>query len=287
MTMSTKPGTPNEPLIRNISDTALWVATYRARESERPDALFHDPFARRLAGERGEQIAKSQTFGEKNSWSFIARTWVIDHLVEQEVAAGADTVLNLAAGLDTRPYRLKLPAVLRWVEVDLPPLFAYKEEILAGEKPICRLERIALDLSDVPARQALFAKIAAESKRVLVITEGLLVYLERDAVLGLGRDLSANAAMQRWILDLQSPGLLKMLQKNYGDKMAATPFKFAPPEGPDFYRQCGWKPLEVHGLLKVAGKLRRLTFFMRLLSVLPEPKIPGNRPWGGICLFGR
>ena len=56
-------------LIRNISDTALLAAVYRARETERADALFRDPFARRLAGERGEQIAKSLVFSEKNSWS--------------------------------------------------------------------------------------------------------------------------------------------------------------------------------------------------------------------------
>ena len=42
--------------IRNVSDTAVWVAMYRARENDRPNGLFRDPFARRLAGERGEQI---------------------------------------------------------------------------------------------------------------------------------------------------------------------------------------------------------------------------------------
>ena len=48
-----------EPLIRNISDTALWAAAYRARENERPNAVFRDPFARRLAGSRGEQILEA------------------------------------------------------------------------------------------------------------------------------------------------------------------------------------------------------------------------------------
>jgi methyltransferase (TIGR00027 family) len=276
-----------EPLIRNISDTALWVAVYRARESERPDAVFHDPFARKLAGDRGEQIAQAQTFSARHSWSFIARTWLIDHFVDQEVKAGADAVLNLACGLDSRPFRLALPPSLRWIEVDLPPLLAYKESILAGEKPVCQLERIALDLSDVSARRNLFSRIAAENKKVLVMTEGLLVYLEREAVLALGKDIAANGSMQRWIVDLQSPGLLKMLQKKMGDQMAATPMKFAPPEGPDFFLQCGWRPLEVRTLMKTAAKLNRLSFIMRLFARLPEPKVAGNRPWGGICLLGR
>ena len=106
-----------DPLIRNISDTARWMAVYRARETRRPDAVFRDPFAKALAGERGEQIAKSVGFGEENDWPFVARTYLFDQVIKAQVAAGADLVLNLAAGLDTRPYRMELPASLRWVEV--------------------------------------------------------------------------------------------------------------------------------------------------------------------------
>src|SRR6266850_2251843 len=109
-----------EPAIRNISDTALWVAVYRARESDRPDALFRDPYARRLAGERGEQIAKTMEKGQRYEWPYTARTVRFDQIVREQIAQGADTVVNLAAGLDTRPYRMELPASLRWFEVDLP-----------------------------------------------------------------------------------------------------------------------------------------------------------------------
>ena len=51
-----------KPLIRNISDRALLAAVYRARETEREDAFFRDPLARRLAGRRGDQIAGSVPF---------------------------------------------------------------------------------------------------------------------------------------------------------------------------------------------------------------------------------
>src|SRR5579864_8323506 len=106
----------------NSTDTALWVAVYRARETERPDAVFRDPLARCLAGERGEQIARSIAFGEKHAWSYVARTWVIDQMIDRLVKSGTDMVVNLAAGLDTRPYRMELPASLEWVEVDLPEM---------------------------------------------------------------------------------------------------------------------------------------------------------------------
>ena len=95
-----------EALVRNISDTARWAAVHRAAESERPDALFHDPYARRLAGERGEEIRKTLEPGNKNSWAWVARTVVYDRLIAEQIKQGADMVVNLAAGLDARPYRM-------------------------------------------------------------------------------------------------------------------------------------------------------------------------------------
>src|SRR5580658_7216524 len=132
--------------VRNISDTARWVAYFRARETERPDALFRDPYAERLAGEHGFHIANTLPEGNKHEWAWVARTYLFDHFVSGAIQAGADLVVNLAAGLDARPYRMDLPASLQWVEVDLPEIVSYKQEILADAKPRCRLDRIALDL---------------------------------------------------------------------------------------------------------------------------------------------
>ncbi|MDB6164558.1 MAG: SAM-dependent methyltransferase, partial [Xanthomonadaceae bacterium] len=98
--------------IRDVSDTALWVAVYRAMESERTDALFNDPYARRLAGERGQTIVDTMPRGKTMSWPMVVRTAVMDEIILRCVAQGATTVLNLAAGLDARPYRLALPAAL-------------------------------------------------------------------------------------------------------------------------------------------------------------------------------
>ena len=96
-----------DPLIRNISDTALWSAVYRARETDRPDAVFRDPFARRLAGARGEQILDSMPASKRQAWAWVARTYLIDQFITEQVAEGVDMVVNLAAGVDARPYRLE------------------------------------------------------------------------------------------------------------------------------------------------------------------------------------
>jgi hypothetical protein len=74
----------SSPTVRHISDTARWAAVYRARETERKNPLFRDPFARRLAGERGEQIANATPFHEKHSWSWVTRTYLFDSIIREQ-----------------------------------------------------------------------------------------------------------------------------------------------------------------------------------------------------------
>lgn len=278
------------PALRHISDTALWVAVYRAQETERPDALFHDPYAGILAADRGRQIAAALPFARRHSWSYTARTWLVDQVIEQSVRQGTDMVVNLAAGLDSRPYRMQLPASLRWIEIDLPDMLNYKQEILASERPTCLLDREPLDLRDTVSRRALFQRLASQASAVLVVSEGLLIYLATDDVGELARDLAGPKSFRRWVTDLTSPALLRMLQKTIGGPLieAGSPLRFAPHEGPQFFAPYGWKAVETHSLLHTAAKLKRLSLGMRLLSLLPDPggRQP-DKPWGGVCVFDR
>src|SRR5258707_3790543 len=169
-----------EPLVKNISDTALWVAVFRADESDLPDAVFHDPFARRLAGERGKQIADKIEFSRKHSWSYVARTYLFDEFIRQHAENGFDMIVNLATGLDTRPFRMGLPAKLKWIEVDLPGILDYKQKILTNETPTCELRSIRLDLSNRKSRVELFRQLGDEAGKVLIVSEGLIIYLEEE-----------------------------------------------------------------------------------------------------------
>lgn len=277
-----------DPVIRNISDTARWAAMHRALETDRPDALFRDPLARKLAGERGEQIVREMP--GIGGWAWPLRTHLIDRAILAGIEGGFDTVMNLAAGLDTRPYRLPLPQTLNWIEVDLPAILEEKEQMLRTEKPSCRLESIKLDLGDVAERRQLFARLGSSARKALVVTEGLLVYLERDDVASLARDLAGPATFRRWVLDLASPGLVRMLQRRWGDRLeqGKSPAKFGPPEGPAFFEPAGWKALEVRSVLKAAAEAKRLGLMLRLVSLLPESSgRQGSRPWTGICVLER
>jgi methyltransferase (TIGR00027 family) len=246
--------------ITSVSDTALWVAVYRAMESERPDAHFHDPYARRLAGARGEAIVRSLPQGRAMSWPMVVRTCVLDEMIGREVADGADTVINLAAGLDTRPWRMALPTTLRWFDVDLPVILDYKRDILAGEAPKCRYEARAADLRDGPTRRALLAELGAGATRALVVTEGLLIYLEAEQVAELGRDLAATPTVKTWLIDLASPALMKMMEKrHWGPHLRAgnAPFRFAPEEGTAFFEPLGWREAEYRSIWEEAARLKR------------------------------
>jgi len=278
-----------EPTIQHISDTARWSAVFRARETERRNPLFRDPFARRLAGERGEQIAKATPFHEKNTWSWVTRTYLFDRIISQQIAHGADMVVNLAAGLDARPYRMSLPAALKWVEVDLPGILDYKESMLAGEKPVCSLERMRADLSDAETRRVLFSRLNSEARNALVVTEGLLIYLPPAEAAAFAKDLRSFPAFRRWAFDIVSPPLLKMLQKNTHQQFGSevSPLQFAPAEGPDFFTRDGWKVLEVHSMLKTAASLKRLPFMLSFFALFPEnEKNRTRRPWSAACLLG-
>jgi len=280
-----------EPLIRNVSDTARWVAAYRAMETARPDALFKDPFAHRLMGERGPLIAKEMQKSIGVTWPFVSRTVVFDELIMEEVAAGCDLVVNLAAGLDARPYRMTLPPSLMWVEIDLPGIIDEKEKILRDDKPVCKLERIRLDLANVAQRRKVFADLGALSRRALVLSEGLTIYLAQDDVSVLARDLSNVPSFSRWITDLTSPGLLRMmLGRGMGRQLsdAGAPFKFAPQDGPDFFTRHGWRATDVRSLITTAGKLGRLNFPLNILWRIPNSgTFKASRPWSAVLLLER
>ena len=217
----------------------------------------------------------------------MIRTYLFDSFINRAIQEGADTVVNLAAGLDARPYRLSVPSSLRWIEVDLPELLAYKEGVLRGENPKCQLERVPLDLSNRQARRELFQRIDVRAKNALIITEGLLIYLDAQDVKVLADDLSERRSFRRWVLDVASPGLLRMMQREVGAQLnaARAPLKFGPPEGPRFFEQSGWRVVEVRSTLKNAAGKRRVPWWGYFFALFPDPKRPGNQPWSGICLL--
>ena len=284
----------NAPLITHVSDTARWVAMYRAIESERPDAIFHDPFARRLAGARGASIAKAMDKRSRADWPMVVRTAVMDEIILRTInEQGFTQVVNLAAGLDARPWRLALPPTLRWVDVDHAVMLDEKERELAAERTSCAYEGVRLDLADVGARRTLFARLSAEGRRTLVVAEGLLVYLTAAQVTSLARDLATMPGFDLWLIDLASPRLLAMMQRSWGKAVTEgdAQFVFGPAEGTAFFTPLGWTEREWRGTMEEAFRLNRTFPFARVWrfvgKLMSKSRQDAFKRFSGITLLER
>ncbi len=231
---------------------------YRALESERPDALFHDPYARRLAGSDGDRILREMPRGRTFAWPMVVRTVIIDELITQGIEhKQVDLVVNLAAGFDTRPYRMALPSSLQWVEVDYPQTIEQKTAQLAGEQPQCKLERIGADLADDQTRAQVFERINSMGNVGLVITEGLMVYLKPEQVSEFAKDLARQAHFRYWIVDIVAPFIIKMMRRTWGKQLLSAPFLFAPEEGAGFYERLGWRLVSYRSTWREAHYYKR------------------------------
>ncbi|WP_394830611.1 class I SAM-dependent methyltransferase [Pendulispora rubella] len=290
--------------IESVADTALWIAGYRAMETERRDALFRDPLAAVLAGTRGRDIARSMPNARATAWGIALRTRAIDEFVLSAVHdRGVDTVLNLGAGLDTRPYRLDLPARLRWVEADFPDMIAFKEERLRARVPRCRLERRACDLSGAADRDSLFESVAEGSRCVLVITEGVIAYLTEEQAAELSRALLGQPRFRYWVQDVSTSSVMRRVRKRWAKQLEHhAPFRFFPSsdrwrrdpnknEWVAFFEGQGWKTTKIRYSTEEGERLQRampLSWLLRLAGpVLGASKRNRIRTMSGYVMLQR
>ncbi|MFJ8622024.1 SAM-dependent methyltransferase [Kitasatospora sp. NPDC093550] len=251
-------GSTSEPL-SPVSRTALSVARVRAHESARPEPLFVDPYAAAFvaaadlpapAADRGSALAKSLVAHG------ILRTRFYD---DRLLAAGAEQVVLLAAGLDTRAYRLDWPAGTRVFELDLAPVLAFKDQVLdgLGARPSSDRSTLPADLRD-PDWPARLVEAGFDPARPSAwLAEGLLVYLTAEEAAGL---LTAVA-------DLAAPGSRLLLEK--GGDPAAAPQDPSLAHITDLWR--GGLGPDTHGWLDRHGWTSELTTLDRIAETYGRP----------------
>lgn len=247
--------------INDVTDTALWVAAYRAEEHERKDALFRDPYARLLIGDNGIDLARRTQGSRYTAWSVVIRTTIIDQFILKLISEkGINRVINLGAGLDTRPYRLVFPENFQWVEVDFDKIISFKNDILKKEIPKCNLKRISLDLSLESSREELLKTIEIQSNdKILILTEGVVPYLKNEDVASLAKWLHQQPSIHFWITEYYSPEILKFLRTPKRLKqMTKAPFLFYPEDWFEFYKNHGWSQYETKYFGIESEKLSRM-----------------------------
>jgi methyltransferase (TIGR00027 family) len=283
-----------EKPVQHVSDTAHWIAHYRALESARKDALLKDPLAAVLAQARGGEISGRLGFSKAMGWSVAIRTFVIDQFILNAVADGVDTVVNLGAGLDTRPYRLNVPAQLKWIEADFPQIIEFKEGHLKNEKPRCDLRRVRLDLSNETERGRFLSEINASSRKALVLTEGVVMYLTNEDAAALAKALAAQDNFHYWITDYLSNYFMKLYHAGHMGRLLTDniPFLFNPENWTEFFKNTGWSVKEMRYLSVEGGKLGRSTpmpFYYRyfLRFFVPASKRESLKRLTGYALLSR
>jgi methyltransferase (TIGR00027 family) len=179
-----------------VGATALGVAAARAVETAGPEPLIRDEFARPLVSSAGPAWARladpelgwldGDEHGQRVHRLGVdyqaVRTHFFDEYFGNAVGAGIRQVVLLAAGLDSRAYRLDWPASTTVYEIDQPKVLEYKTEILAshGASPTAERRPVPVDLrEDWPA--ALAAAGFDRGQPTAWLAEGLLPYLPSDA----------------------------------------------------------------------------------------------------------
>lgn len=182
-----------------VGATALMTAAARALETDKDGGLLSDPWARPLAGPEGFEILDRGALGPRSaggsSLYVVRHRFFDDFLLELTAREGIRQVVLVAAGLDTRAFRLDWPAGTRVFEIDQPEVFAYKDAVLDELAARPRADRVVVpaDLrEDWP--QALVAAGFEPARPTAWVAEGLLFYLHEDAVHRLLEDMRGLSA---------------------------------------------------------------------------------------------
>jgi methyltransferase (TIGR00027 family) len=179
----------------SVGSTAVMVAAARAVETDKPNPLIQDPYARLLIADAGTGVWEmmldegfiariealdpevAAVFEHMGSYQAV-RTHFFDAYFADAVAAGVRQVVILASGLDSRAYRLAWPAGTTVYEIDQPKVLEYKAATLDahGATPAAQRREVAMDLRyDWPS--ALRAAGFDEHQPTAWLAEGLLMYL--------------------------------------------------------------------------------------------------------------
>lgn len=186
---------------QKLGATALWTASARAQESEREDRLFNDPWAAALAGPEGKAWRAQQAGGAFNTAPMVIRTrFFDDFLMHTAIEQGIRQIVILATGLDTRAFRIAWPAGTRLFELDQPEVLAYKDQVLAsaGAQAACERQAIAADLTE-SWKEALIGRSFDPGQPSGWLVEGLLFYLENEAITGIIDAISGLSAPGSWL----------------------------------------------------------------------------------------
>jgi len=182
-----------------LEATAFWTASVRARESAREDHLFEDPWAAALAGNAGAEWIEQRS--ADSVIPITIRTKYFDDFLQRIVQqSDIQQIVLVAAGLDTRAFRLGWKEGTRLFELDQPEVMKYKEEVLSasGAQPRCERRVVGKDLTEA-WEEALVANGFDPQEPSCWLMEGFTFYLPSETIQQLIDQVTSLAARGSWL----------------------------------------------------------------------------------------
>jgi methyltransferase (TIGR00027 family) len=224
--------------VNPISDTAYYCCGVRMEDAERKPSLCNDRFARRFMDERGMRLYEPFRAETLPNISNAVRCRIIDDFVRSELEKDPGTlVVTIGAGFDTRPYRLSGGD---WIEIDEPQIIQCKNERLPVAECPNPLRRISIDFAADPLAGRL--GVVANGNPVVVVMEGVFMYLEPAHVDDTLRDIKARFPRHVLLCDLMDRAFLEKVAQSVHSKLAAAGAVFTerPDDPAEIFRRNGY-----------------------------------------------
>lgn len=236
--------------MKPISKTAFYCCGVRMQDAESRDPVCNDIYAKDFMNEDGLRIFEAFQDEASPNATNVARHRIIDDFLREELILDPNLcVVLIGAGFDSRAFRLKGGT---WAEFDEPQVIEYKNERLPPGGCANELRRIAVDFSTDSLEEKLAA--FADAASVVVVIEGVFVYLEEETINKLLETLRRRFPQHKLICDLTSRKFFEKYSKDLHEKIngLGTSFKFTADDPQKIFVQNGYRLTEKVSIIERA-----------------------------------
>lgn len=250
---------------------AFYCCGVRMQDAQDVHPVCGDIYAKVFMNETGLQIFKAFREERKADTSNIVRHRIIDDFLRQALSVHSNLCLVIiGAGFDSRAYRLEGGI---WVELDEPPVITYKNGRLPASDCVNELHRIPISFSTDSLADKLYS--FSNQSPVVVIIEGVFMYLEQPAISLLLRTLRQIFPQHQLICDLMTRNFFEKYSRSLYKTIEAmgTSFKTVADRPEEIFIKNGYHCTETISIVERAvefGKIKipRLILknFLRVLA---------------------
>ncbi|MBD1909493.1 MULTISPECIES: SAM-dependent methyltransferase [unclassified Leptolyngbya] len=240
--------------MKPISKTAFYCCGVRMQDAKHNNPICGDIYAEAFMNEDGLKIFEAFKDETAPNASNATRHRIIDDFLRQELLANPNLhIVIIGAGFDSRAYRIQGGT---WIELDEPQVIAYKNERLPASNCENELHRISIDFSSESLEEKLSPFLNNNS--VVVVIEGVLMYLEEEAIDQSLQILRRLFPTHKLICDLMSRNFFEKFSKSFHKKIAdvGTTFKFTADHPEAVFLQNGYSQIKKISIIETAVELK-------------------------------